>query len=170
MVQEVLSESFSADVQKLLKVFREELDEHRECINENSQELEYNFSYLREIDEKLEKLNARIDELFLLVSGKTTAEEPKIRPLTKTEKDVFAAIYRLGAVLSCVSYKQIAKQAGISEGMVSSYITALVEKGVPVVKKLSGGVAYVQLKPEFRELQARKNIVGLDAPLSSWIR
>jgi len=47
---------------------------------------------------------------------------------------------------------------------------AMLQKGVPVLKKKDGSRVFIRLDPAFRELQAKKNVIGLDAPLTCWMR
>ena len=40
---------------------------------------------------------------------------------------------------------------------------------VPILKKYQGNAVFLKLNREFREKQAKKNIVGLNARLTCWI-
>jgi biotin operon repressor len=156
--------------QSILESVREELDDHRSAINENTNELQANHEYIRSVDEKLDKLQARIEELFLLVTGKTGEAKVEIQPLTKREQEVFQALYVVGEGVPFVSYKQLARKLGASEALMSGFITNLVEKGVPVLKKYDSGLAFVQLEPKFRQKQAKDVVIGLNSLLSHWMQ
>ncbi len=157
-------------MQSVLEGLREELDDHRAAINENTNELQANHEYIRSVEEKLDKLHARIEELFLLVAGKAAEDKVQIQPLTKREQEVFQALYIVGESIPFVSYKQLARKLGISEALISGFITNLVEKGVPILKKYDNGQAFVQLEPKFRQKQAKEVVIGLNSLLSHWLQ
>jgi len=168
--QSVLVEKTASEaVQSILEGIREELDDHREAINENTNELQSNHEYIRSVDEKLDKLHARIEELFLLL-GKSTEQKADIKPLTKKEQEVFQALYVVGEGVPYVSYRQLARKLGSSEALISGFITNLVEKGVPILKKYDSGQAFVQLEPKFRQKQAKEVVIGLNSLLSHWMQ
>ena len=154
---------------EMLGSIKDELDEHRNSINDNTDEIQSNFSYLCELDKKIEMLSARIEELFLVVGSAAAGREFKVAPLSGRERDVFMALYALGEVFPFVSYKQIARKLGISECLVSGYLAGLVEKGVPIVKKYDSGVAFVKLDDLFRQLQAKDSMFGVNSVLSCWL-
>lgn len=173
MKQSVLVHSDEAGselaMNSIFDALREELDDHRAAINENTNELQANHEYVRSVEEKLDKLHARIEELFLLVEGKKAEQKVEIQPLTKREQEVFQALYIVGEGIPFVSYRQLSKKLGISEALISGFITNLVEKGVPILKKYDSGLAFVQLEPLFRQKQAKEVVIGLNSLLSHWM-
>lgn len=54
---------------------REELDDHLEAINENARDAAEVREVLGSLDDKIEKLSARIDELYLLLGAEATLSE-----------------------------------------------------------------------------------------------
>src|SRR3972149_3298837 len=78
---------------------REEFQDHLEAINENTTEIQSNFAYLCEVDNKIAKLNDRIDDIYNVLSKMTGKKMKKmpcfddIDPLTEMEKNVFLNIY-----------------------------------------------------------------------------
>lgn len=157
-------------LQSVLEGLREELDDHRTAINENTNELQSNHEYIHAVEEKLDKLHARIEELFLIVTGKAADEKLQIQPLTKREQEVFQALYIVGEGVPFVSYRQLARKLNWSEALISGFITNLVEKGVPVLKKYDAGQAFVQLEQKFRQKQAKEVVIGLNSLLSHWMQ
>ena len=155
--------------QSILESIREERDDHRTAINENTNELQANHEYIRSVEEKLDKIHARLEELFLLL-GKSSESKLDIQPLTKKEQEVFQALYVVGEGVPYVSYKQLARKLGTSEALISGFVTNLIEKGVPVVKKYDSGQAFVQLEPKFRQKQAKEVVIGLNSLLSHWMQ
>lgn len=54
------------------QVVRDELDDHLAAINENADELVEVRDALCQLDEKIEKVTARLDELYLLLGAETS--------------------------------------------------------------------------------------------------
>ena len=156
---------------KRMKIFdlesiSKELDEHLEALNENTSEIMTSYECMNEINDKVEKLAERIEsiEIFLQQHSNFTAVEKSfdVKPLTKTEKDVFLVIYALEDEKGLVSCEQIRKKMGLSVYMVNEYLSRLVEKGIPLMKKYVNGVPYINLNPEFKRIQAKENILMID--------
>lgn len=158
-----------AEVREIIEDVRQELDEHRGVINDNTDEIQANFTLLCELDKKLEKISQRVDELALAVYGKKEQKQFAITPLTQREKEVFMALYVLGEVQPFVTYKQMARKVCMNESLVASYVTNIVEKGIPILKKYDAGIAYIKLDDEFRQAQAKQNLVGVNTLLSYWL-
>ena len=161
---------FQSKLNQTIEVIREELDDHRAAINENTTELLSNHEFLGELNEKFEKISERLDELTLLVKGKKEEKVFEICPLTKREKDAFLGLYTLCQQYKFVTYKQLARKLSITVELATSYVTQLVGKGIPVLKKYQKSIAYLGLNKEFAQKQAKDNIVKLNHPLSYWIR
>jgi len=165
------AELSSANLKALLL---DELDDHRQSINENTSEISSNYEFLAELDRKLEALAKRVEELSALVENKpATAEkaapEVIVTPLTKREKEVFKALYQICEETgSYASYKELSAKLGLSEQLVSSYIANFIAKGIQIKKRYFGNIVRIGIEPAFKQLQSRKNIVGLNAPLSNW--
>lgn len=163
---------FKLQVLEVLSNVKEELDDHLDTINEDTNEIQSNFEYVRELDQKIEKLNEKIDMIFnVLKQEKLVPEEKKfsIKRLTKKEKDIFYAMFTLTESKSYVTYKDIAKALKFTESLVANYVANLIEKGIPVVKKYSNRIVYIAIEKEFRDIQSKENIVGITAPLSHWM-
>lgn len=149
---------------------REELDDHRLAINEDTLELDATNEQMNALNRRLDKLTERVDELTMLVKG--VSEEPAfdIQPLTAKEKEVFHAFYVLTETQPFASYEQIARKALMTKELVMTYVAGLIQKGVPVQKKHDGNRVFLRLDRDFRECQAKKNVIGLDSRLTCWIR
>jgi len=155
-LREELKAAFSA--------VREEFEEHLDTINENTNEIQANYEYLCEVDNKINKLNEKIEEIQLILNKLTgqklefQASQMHIEALTSEEQKIFLAIYTEDRP---VSYMELAKQVGKPLTLVRSYVTNLIEKGVPINKSYVKGRPYVMIDADFKRLQAKKNIVGL---------
>lgn len=153
---------------------KEQFEDHLETINENTNEIQSNFEYMCDLDRKIDKLSERIDQLANLIRDqrgeKTEKKTFTIQPLSSKEKEVFYALYVLTEHRKYVTYKNIARRVCFTETLVASYITNLIEKGIPVIKKYANRTAYLSLNPEFREIQAKENIAGVNTLLTHWMR
>jgi len=165
---EIIKERLSLSFEQI----KEQFEDHLETINENTNEIQSNFEYMCDLDRKIDKLGERIDQLTNLIreqKGESTEKKTfTIQPLTKKEKEVFYALYVLTEHRKYATYKEISRIARFSENLVASYLTNLIEKGIPVVKKYANRTAYLSLNPEFRELQTTENIVGVNTLLTHW--
>ena len=141
---------------------KEEIDEHLTAINENTQEIQANFAFLLELDSKIDKVSQRLDKIEFMLS-----EEPhrvEVKPLNHPEKQVFCVLYTEEAPLT---YEDIATKTGLSANLVREYISALIEKGVPLTKTYYHSRPFLKLDPEFKEMQAKENLVNLS--LASYV-
>ncbi len=164
----VATVSSKFEVTSVIDQFREELDDYREAINENTNEIQANYEIIGELNKKIDKFAERLDELTLLVKGKKEDRKFNIIPLSQKEKEIFQTIYELGEQ-NYVTYRQISRRLALPEQLVASYVTNIIEKGVIVLKKYVSGVVYLQLDHEFRQLQAKENIVGINTSLTYWM-
>lgn len=142
---------------------KEEFDEHLQSINENTNEIQANYEYLCRLDAKIDKLAERVDELCMHISPQQSAREYSVGTLTIREKEVFFALYSANEPLG---YKDLARRTGLSEELVLCYVTNLVNKGVPIVRQYIDSVVRLHLDAQFRERQAKENIVGLNGSLA----
>jgi biotin operon repressor len=157
-------------VSEVLTQVREELDDHREAINENTSEIGLGHEMVAELAKRIDVLTARIDELTLLVKGKgQTAQRFEIKPLSEREKQVFHVLYSLSEQRNnAVSYDELAFTLKTSESSIAGFVAAFIAKGIPVVKRYASGKAYVGLDECFRQAQAKDNIVGINTLLTYW--
>jgi len=166
--------SVTHHVQPVLASIRAELDDHLMTINENTDELNQNFASLEAVNNKIDRLAERVEQiaLFLKNLNQPFSDEKKyhLSPLTKKEKVVFSALYSLLTGGKAVTYKALAKEVCMPESLVCSYITNLMEKGIPVLKRRSGKTVNLSLERAFQEKQAKENIVGVNTLLTHWVR
>ena len=159
-------------VADVLSKVREELDDHREAINENTNEVNLNHEFLNELSGRMDKLTERVDELTMLIKcGAQQKKNWEITPLTNREKEVFQTLYVLGEDHNnAVTYKDIAQKLKTTEAAIGSFVSSFVAKGIPIVKKYSGGRAFIGLDLAFKHAQAKENIVGVNTLLTYWQR
>lgn len=152
---------------KALNGIKKQLEEHLQAINENTNETQSNYQYIYEIENKINKLAERIDQIQLFLQTNSNfiidrIENFEVKPLSKNEQYAFLVLYALEDEKGFVTYHDIAKKTGFSESLVRDYITSITEKGVPIVKKYINNKAYLKLDKEFKRLQAKENILMID--------
>ncbi len=160
---------FRQQVEQVLECYREELDDHRLAINENTNEIAATNEFLNELNLKLDKMAERLDELTLLVKGARQEKKFDVRPLSGKEKEVFQALYLLTESQPFVSYDQLARKTCLTKELVMSYVTSMIQKGVPLLKRYEGNSVFMRVEPNFREKQAKENILGINSLLTSWL-
>ena len=150
-------------IRNAFKSVKSELDDHLESINQNTSEIQANQGLLTELDAKLDKISERLDELELVVNP-DRAKKLDAR-LTPREQEVFMALY----TGKRVSPKQAAKILGFTEDMVNMYILNITSKGVPVRREIVDDVLVFSLDPEFKDLQARRNVLEIDPRIAKQV-
>ena len=153
-------------LQEELKNVKDELNGHLEAINESTGEIQTSYEYMNELGIKMEKIAERLErmELFLQTSNNFIVEDKifDVRPLSKTEQHVFLVIYALEDEKGHVSYTDISKKTGLPNYVVNEYISRLLEKGIPLIKKYINNIPLIKINPDFKRIQAKENILMLD--------
>ncbi len=128
---------------------KDELDDHLEAINGNSAEIQSLYGFLSALEQRLDKLSDRLDEIFMPVSS-----------LSIREQELFLALYTASSPLSV---RTLASRLGFSTAVVYSLLDFLRQRDVPVVEvKVGRGIAYA-LDKDFCELQAKEQVVKIDS-------
>lgn len=135
---------------------KKEFDEHLACINENTAEIQATNDQVMELNSKMEKLNERIAELFLMFE-KQIKQQASL--LTTDEKAVFLIIY---SSEKPITYSDISKKLEITEAAVQYAVGNLVAKGVPIMKKYINNRVFIILETQFKELQAKLDVLNLN--------
>ncbi len=145
---------------------KEELAEHLDSINDNTNEIQSNYEYLCEIDSKVQKLEEKMEEVLMFLrqsGGEVSLSAPempdKIR-LTQSEQQVFLIMHNLGATQP-LCYRDIAAILSIQEHLVRAYVGSITSKGVPVIKKYNHDGVRLSIDDDFRELQTKMNVLGI---------
>jgi hypothetical protein len=146
---------------------REELNDHLNAINENTDEIETNFSYLINLEKKFNLLEKKLDKIMSMlahVAPQDTGEkEVKRININDKEQQVFSILYDSPRALDC---KQMASRLRRSETFVRYNINALLSKGIPISKHVMNRTTYFLVDPEFKELQCKQNILNLSKTLT----
>ncbi len=158
---ETLKQRFEA----ALKGIREEFDDHRESINDSTNEIEANYELLCRLESKVDRIEQQLEQLQLAFASFSGAQSldraPSAIDLEEREKDVFLILYT-AADNKPLTYRDIATAMKESEFLVRGYITNMIEKGVPIAKRYINEVAHISLDKPFKDRQAKENIVRLN--------
>ncbi len=146
---------------------KKQLNEHLQAINENTCEIQSNYDLICAIENKIDKLSERIDQIQFFLQCNSdfsvdNVEKFDIRPLTRNEQYVFLVLYALEDEKGVVSYFDISRKTGFSVSLVRDYISSIMEKGVPLIKRYINNSVFLKINKDFKRLQARENILMID--------
>ena len=152
----VLSNSFNK--------LKEEMTDHLNSINENTNEINYSQSIMNKMEQMIQKLNERMDDIELKLNqtlgNKIFQKEQYANVnLTPREKEIFFYIYESQGQL--LDYRKIARSLGYNEESIRKHISSLITKQIPIQKKHFDGKVYLILDSDFKNLQAKENIVNI---------
>jgi len=159
--------SIDNNLKKAFHKIKSELNDHKESINQNTNEIQGNYEYMCRIDSRLDKLSERIDELSLFIQQLTGTESEEnkftVSALTTKEQEVFMAIYMHDDE---ATYRDIGRKTGLTENLVLCYVTNLITKGVPIIKRYSGSEIKITIDTEFKKLQTKQNVLRINESVS----
>ena len=159
-------DTIGQNLNEVLSQVKEEFEDHLSAINDNTNEIQSNHEYSCRLDAKVEKINERLDQIQLLLKRLTGVNLKKEHPfqsveLTDEEQRVFLILYTQEEIRGCVTYADIATRLEMSEELVQGYMTNMIEKGVPIIKRYVNRKAYLSIDSEFKQIQAKENILGI---------
>jgi predicted transcriptional regulator len=143
---------------KELEKIKNVLEEHLSSINDNTSEIQSLFDYLQEVENKIDRLSQRLDQVQLSNNSEEEHEKPTITPLDHTERKVFLALYTEEMPLS---YREIAERALVPSSVVSDCLSSLATKGIPILRSFCNNQLFIKLSPSFKERQAKENLINL---------
>ncbi len=161
-----------ASMDSTFKNIKEQFQQHLDSINDNTNEIQANYEYLCQLDNKIEKLAQRLDQMQMMMKQLTNdpnfmpdiEENYSVQPLTLKERQVFLVMYAADNNKP-LSYGKIAGSINLTESLVKQYVTNLIEKGIPIIKEYRLGRPYLKLDAKFKDLQTKQNILNIDEEL-----
>lgn len=150
--------SINNGVNVAFKKVGSELSDHLDTINANTSELDALTQMITVLEQKIDKLNERIDTLSVSSSSKKDFSKDATYDLSIKEQEVFATLYTSNQFLSI---KEISKIIGRTDDITSIVIKRLIKKDIPIFKKTVKSVDFFSLDGEFKNLQAKNNVVHL---------
>lgn len=139
---------FREELTHALGAVREEFNEHLLAINENTNEIQSNYEFFCELDAKIEKLTERIDRIQTMLEGKREEQRHDVDPLNGQEQTITHVLLAAPATLT---YAELSVQTGMPLPVVRSYISHLIAKGIPVMKKYANNEVFLYLEPSFKQ-------------------
>ena len=153
-------------VKESLEELKEQNEDHLISINENTNEIQSNYEYSLELNQKINKLAERIDEISMLLNLKPDQKSIQMPKLTTVEKEIFLALYSICEQQEYATYKEIGDSVNLSETLIMNYITILIEKGVPIIKSYNDDKTKLKLSSYFKDLQTKSNILKITEDIS----
>jgi len=159
-----MARKIEKNVKKAFDKVKEEMTDHLDTINRNTNEIKSNHNYIIELEKMIVKLNERIDNLNLKISelkGETKdISELRNIQLNPKEVEIFKLLYEnMGDLFD---YKKISRSLGFTQTTVKRKINSMIDKGIPIVKKYFDNNTFLVLDADFRNLQAKNNVLKLN--------
>lgn len=137
--------------------FDEQLNDHLLSINDNTTDCVNNLEYIYEVEQKVNKLNSRIDEIYLMLKEMVNPQEII---LNIPEQKVFLTLYIHGEN-GLINTAQIARKCNVDESAIRKHIFDMMAKGVKITCEKVECVDYFKIDPRFKDLHATKGIVKI---------
>jgi hypothetical protein len=157
----------SVDAVKQLKgdlsTTKEELGEHFQAINENTSEIELQNSFICEIDNRITKMEEKMDELHFLLKQLVTRAKLSVE-LSKDEQRIFLMLYTHEKFMDPTI---ISQKAFLEHGVVEEALTSMMDKGIPIEREILDGSLYFRMSKDFKLRQAKENIINIDPEVTS---
>jgi len=131
------------------------LEDHLQSINDNSAEIQSLFDYLQELELKMDRLSTRLDEVQIQHEHMIKKD---IQPLNHLEKQIFLVLYTEEFAMTV---KDICEKTKLPSSVVQERINTIISKGVPLVRSYVDKQVYIQIDGQFKERQAKENLVNL---------
>ncbi len=160
-----LSASEISEIRQLkcdFSAVREQIDDHLESINENTGEIELQNNFICEIDNRLTKMEERMDELHFLLKNLVTQAKLSVE-LSKDEQRAFLILYTHDKFMST---QTLSKKAYLSEDSTGELMMSLMDKGIPLEREILDGNMYFRMNNEFKLRQAKEQIIKIDSDVT----
>lgn len=159
---------FDDKLKKSFSAVKEEMEEHLQAINENTDEVSAVYEHLSELDCKIDKLSSRMEQMQLMIKQLVQSQAQmgfKIN-LDFEEQKIFLALYAFGDNLTLAN---IARKTNINEINAEKKIESMKSKGINILEKTTGIRKFYSLEKEFKSLQAKTHIVEIDRIVANQI-
>ncbi len=142
---------------------REELDEHMQSINGNTEEIDVQNHFICELDNRMTKIEERMDEVQFLLRQLVTKARLSVE-LTKDEQRVFLILYTHEKFMKA---ERVADKSYLSQQTVADCLTSMMDKGLPIEREVLEGEVYVRMNDDFKLRQAKEQIIRIDPDVTS---
>jgi hypothetical protein len=151
----------SADITQLkdnLSLAREEIDEHLDAINGNTGEIDMQNNFICEMDNRLNKMEEKMDELHFILNQLVTRAKLSVE-LSKDEQRVFLMLYTHEKFMKPC---EIGLKAFLEQEIAEEALTSMMDKGVPIEREILDGLVYFRMNKDFKLRQAKESIIKID--------
>ena len=155
-------ERIDSQLRKAFSSVKNEFEEHLDGINRNTEEIQALFGHLQDVEEKIDKLTERLDEMQFSLRPKASFPIEDLA-LSTREQEVFTVIYLASEPLAL---DDIAKKLGLTVAMVHNHVYRLMSKGIPLIHEFIDDKFSIKLDSQFKDLQMRKNILKIEESVS----
>ena len=138
---------------------KEELDMHLETINQNTNDIVINYENLLALEGKVDKLTEKIDEIQAQLNPGFYNQDFSSINLSKREQELFIGLY---TIEDRITIPELSKKTGFPPDTCEFLVKRLSSKGIPIIRQALEQKTYLSLDYRFKDLQARKNILGID--------
>lgn len=149
-----------AGIRKAFSTVKEEMNQHLDTINQNTNEIQACYEYLAELERKMEKLAERLDKLEFAGDNAPVAKQIA---LTLREQEVFMVLYTAEDPATSL---EIARRLGLTLELVEQHLVSICSKGVPILRTFANGKVYHSIDLKFKDLQARRNVLNISPSIS----
>ena len=146
------------DINSEVQSLKEECEDHLCAINENTEELAQVQNSIGTIEEKMEKLNSRIDHMHMMFNQILWQTKITI-DLEPNEQILFQLLCSYNEFITS---EFVTEKTQLAEVAVREIITSLIDKGVPVLMRMAKGQTVLKLDSEFRKLQRKHKIIKIN--------
>ena len=161
-----LFQNTNQELQEAFSQVKEEFEDHLDAINGNTNEIQSNHEFLVGIDQKISKVEERLDRITMFLERHGMEPEQQhvfeVEKITKREQEVFLVLYTQEEAKGSVTYLDIARHTGLTEDLVANYVANMIAKGVPIRKQYLNNQAHFCLNPHFKAIQAKQNILQIE--------
>lgn len=141
-----------------LSTMRAEMDEQLTAINGNTNELEIQNSFICEIDNRINKVEEKIDNVCLLLKQILIKAKLSVE-LSKDEQRVFLVMYTHEKFMTA---ELLSQKSLLMSSIVEETLSSMLDKGIPVEREILDGKIYFRLNKDFKLRQAKEQIIKID--------
>jgi len=147
---------FKMKVRRAFKLIKNELDEHLDAINQNTNEIQGLYEIISELENKLDSLAERLEHFEMQIN-----HDHKII-LSDDEKRIFHALYLLSETKPYVSFSELQERLDLDAFVLDALINSMIAKGVRIEKHVKDGNLCYSLENKFKIIQTKNNILNID--------
>jgi len=139
------------EIQTTISSFKDELEDYIHSINGNTNEIDIQNSFICEIDNRITKMEEKVDNLHFLLKQLITKSSLSV-DLSKDEQRVFLILYTNDRFMRSDT---IAQKILLSDGVTGEVLTSMMDKGIPIEREIIDGTKYFRMNIPYSILSLR---------------